>query len=338
MIRHLTIMALIAACACSTVERDTLRPELAFTMSRESGLTGARDLTVDRAGNVFVFSYDDYAIFKFDSTGILLSTFGGTGEEPGRFQHLMAIRADGDSLFALDAGSMTVFDLSGGLLSHHSFADTITCDLPRLHFDGSWVGEWIIQETAEQALTYRNPDGTERSRVASYALGTHFPGLQAGQMFFINRTQAPGYVYDFLSDGRLVWMATDSLTVRVRQGGEDRVLYEAETTPVPFPEDERAALEQRQARLSPPLFLNVPQHYQVAHHLSVAESGDIWVYLMSVERTGLLRLSVEGREIAFYDVDADFDMLSARLTIAGNRLYFLVAGPEETAVYTVAVP
>ena len=64
----------------------------------------------------------------------------------------------------------------------------------------------------------------------------------------------------------------------------------------------------------------------------------IWVYLVTAERTGLLRLSVEGREIAFYDVDADFDMLSARLTTAGNRLYFLVAGPEETAVYTVAVP
>jgi len=338
MIRRLTILALTAVCACSTPERGTLRPERAFTISRESGLTGARDLAVDRAGNVFVFSYDDYRIFKYDATGMPLATFGGTGEEPGLFRHLMAIRVEGDSLLALDAGSMSVFDLSGNLLSHRPFADTITCDLPRLHVDGSWVGEWIIQETAEQALTYRNPNGTERSRVASYALGTQFPGLQAGQMFFINRTQAPGYVYDFLSDGRLVWMATDSVTVRVRHGEEDRVLYHHETTPVPYPEDERAALQQRQDRLSPPLFLNVPRHYQTAQHLSVAESGDIWVYLVSVEWTGFLRLSAEGREIAFYDVDADFDMLSARLTVARDRVYFLVAGPEETAVYTVAVP
>lgn len=338
MTRPLTVLAAITVCACSPAERGTLRPELAFTIDNASGLTGARDLTVDREGNVFVFSYDDYRIFKFDPTGVLLTTFGGTGEEPGLFQHLMAIRAIGDSLVALDAGSRSVFDLSGGLRSHHSFADTITSDLPRVYVDGHWAGEWIIEETAEQALTYRNPDGSERGRVASYALATHFPGLQAGQVFFINRTQAPGYVYDFLLDGRLVWMATDSLTVRVRQGGEDAVLFEAEATPVSFPDEETAALEQRQASLSPPLFMNVPRSYQVAHHLSVAASGDIWVYVMSVERTGLLRLSAEGQEVAFYDLDAGFDVLSARLTVAGDSMYFLVAGSEETAVYSVTVP
>lgn len=334
----LATIAVLGAGGCSTPRQGTLSPDLTFEIGSEIGLTGARDLTVDRSGNVYVFSYDDYSIFKFDPTGKPLARFGGTGEEPGLFRHLMAIRADGDSVFALGAGALSVFDSSGNLRSHRALADTVVCDLPRLHVDGSWVGEWIIQETAEQALTYRNPDGTERSRLASYALGTHFPGLRAGEMFFINRMQAPGYLYGFQSDGRLVWMPTDHLTVYERQGDEDRVLYEVDATPVPYPEEEIRELEQRQETIPPPFFLNVPRHYQLAHHLSVADTGDIWVYVMSVERTGLLRLSPNGREIGFYTMEADLDMLSTRLTVAENQMYFLVSSPEKTAIYNVAVP
>ena len=59
-------------------------PHLAFTVSSELGLTAARDLTVDGAGNVFVFDYDDYVIHKFDPTGVAVATFGGSeGEDAG---------------------------------------------------------------------------------------------------------------------------------------------------------------------------------------------------------------------------------------------------------------
>jgi len=94
---------------------------------------------VDLKGNVYVFDYADYVIRKFDPQGRLLTAFGGKGEEPGSFQHLMAIRIHGDSLLALDPGSLTVFDLSGNLRSRQILADTVTCDHPRLHPDGRWA-------------------------------------------------------------------------------------------------------------------------------------------------------------------------------------------------------
>ena len=64
-------------------ETGSLAPELLFTISRETGLNAARDLTVDQAGNVYVFDYDDYVIRKFDPQGAQLAEFGGTGEAPG---------------------------------------------------------------------------------------------------------------------------------------------------------------------------------------------------------------------------------------------------------------
>ncbi len=336
--RRYAVVAALLLCACGGPERGTLQPELAFRISGETGLRGARDLTVDRAGNVTVFDYNDYVIRRFDSTGTLLTTFGGTGDTAGRFEHLMAIRADGDSLLALDAGSWSVFDLSGALRSRRPLADTVICDHPRLYPDGRWAAGCIVQATAEQSLTSRRADGSEERQVASYALGEFFPGVEAGELFFINPVQARAYLYDFTPDGRLVWMASDRLRVLVSRNGVDETLFEAEVTALPFPEEERAALEERQARLGPPLFMNVPYRYQLVHHLFVAESGDVWLYLMSAERTGLLRLSSTGLERGFYTLDADFDVLSARLTEAGRRLYFMIRGPEGTAIYSVGLP
>ena len=341
--RFIPVLAAVLLGACGATETEvsraeTIQPRLAFTVSADSGLTAARDLTVDRAGNVFVFDYDDYMIHKFDPAGAALARFGGPEGKIAGFTHLMAIRAVGDSLLALDAGSVSVFDLAGQLRSRRALADTIVCDLPRLHPDGQWAGEWIIEETAEKALTQRDVDGRERSRVAAYALNELFPGVESGGMFFIGPTQARSYVYDFLLDGGLVWAVSDRAEVRVRQGAEDMTVFSADWTPVPFPADEVEAMRERQAGLSPPLFMNVPENYQLIQHLLVDETGEVWVYVMSLDRTGFLRLSDQGQEIGFHAVEAEFDLLTARVTAAGGRLYFLVRGQDETRIFVADRP
>ena len=336
--RILPVLALVSLGACGTPESDvpesgTIKPHLAFTVSSESGLTAARDLTIDGAGNVFVFDYDDYVIHKFDPTGVALATFGGPAGEDAGFLHLMAIRALGDSLLALDAGSVSVFDLSGQLRSRRALADTIVCDLPRLHPDGQWAGEWIIEETAEKALTHRDAEGLERSRVAAYALAELFPGVEPGEMFFIGPTQARSYVYDFLPDGRLVWAVSDEAQVHVRRDGEDNPIFSADWSPLPFPPEQVELMRDEQANLSPPLFMNVPENYQLIQHLLVDETGEIWLYVVSLDRTGFLHLSDHGEEIDFHAVEADFDLPGARVTAAGGSLYFLVGGQDETRIY-----
>jgi hypothetical protein len=336
--RFLALASALAAFACSAPSGGTLPTQLAFQISgAETGITAARDLAVDHSGNVYVFDYADYVIRKFDPQGRLLTAFGGKGEEPGSFQHLMAIRVHGDSVLALDPGSLTVFDLSGNLRSRRILADTVTCDHPRLHPDGRWAAERIVEATAEKTLTYRRSDGSEQRQLASYALGEFFPGVEPGGLFFINPTQARSYLYGFRPDGRLVWAASDRLRILVEQDGVDERLYEAEATALPFPADQIAEMEERQSGLRPPLFMNVPTSFQLVQHLVVDESGEIWLYLTSRERTGLLRLSSAGRERGFYTVEADFDVLSARLAVAGERLYFMVPGREETAIYSVGL-
>jgi hypothetical protein len=337
-VRSVAAAVAVAACACAAPERGTLRPRLMFEIEAEIGLHAARDLTVDRLGHVYVFDYNDDVIRRFDSTGVLLVTFGGLGEEPGHFEHLMTIAAHGDSLLALDAGSVSVFDLAGNLRSRQSLADTVICDHPALHPDGRWAAWCIVKATAEQTLTYRGADGNELRQVASYALADVVPGVEPGGPFFIRRTQVRAYLYDFTPDGRLVWAVSDRLRLFTDRDGVHETLFEADATPVPFPADEIASLRERQASLAPPLFMNVPDNYQLIQHLVIDESGDLWVYVLSRERTGFLRLSASGREKGFYTLEAPFDPLAARLEAAGGRLYFMIPGPDATAIYSVELP
>lgn len=227
---------LVALQACSTPEpfrTGTLRPELAFRISGETGLTAARNLTVDRNGDVYVFDYGDYVNRKFDVQGRLLASFGGTGEEPGSFVHLMTIRALGDSLLALDEVGVSVFDLSGELRVRHPFAENALADLPRMHTDGRWIGERVTEVTGEQTLNHRGIDGALIDRLASYDLREFFPGPVPGELFFIHPVQIRTYLYDFLPDGRIVWAASDRIRIRIRGHDGGRDLFTASGTPLP---------------------------------------------------------------------------------------------------------
>ena len=331
-----TTMCLIGAavCACTAPEAAVIRPALMFTVGSETGLTAPRDLTVDAAGNILVFDYDDYVIRTFSPSGAVVATFGGPEGSENGFRHLMAVRALGDSVLALDAGALAVYDPSGTRRSTRTFADTVVCDLPRIHPNGHWAGERIVEETAEKMLTYRDPSGAELSRIAGYGLGEFFPGVQPGGMFFINPTQLRSYVYDFLPDGRLVWAVSDEARVFVNGDRERTPVFSADWHARPFPERDILAMRERQAGLQPPLFMNVPDHYQLIQHLLVDESGDIWLYITSVERTGFVQLSDHGLEKGFYAVEAEFDLLTARMTAAHGRLYFMVVGRNGTSFYS----
>jgi hypothetical protein len=250
----------------------------------------------------------------------------------------MAISAHGDSLLALDPGSLTVFGPSGDVRSRRPLADTVTCNFPRVHPAGRWAASCVLEATAEQVLTYRRSDGGEQRRVASYDLGEFYPGIPPGGPFWINGTQVRDYLYDFTPDGRLLWAVSDRARILITQDGVDQVFFETKASAVPFPADQITTMRTRQRRLKPPLFMNVPDNYQLVQHLVVDESGDVWMYLLSQERTGLLRLSPTGEEKEFHTVEADFDMLSARLAACCGRLYFMVSGENETAVYSVEVP
>jgi hypothetical protein len=157
-------------------------------------------------------------------------------------------------------------------------------------------------------------------------------------MFFIGPTQARSYLYDFLPDGRLVWAVSDEAEVHVRRAGQDETIISAAWAAVPFPPGEIRAMRERQAGLSPPLFMNVPEKYQLIQHLLVDETGDIWLYVLSLDRAGFLHLSDSGEELGFHAVDADFDLLTARVTAEGGRLYFLAGAQDEPRIYVADQP
>ena len=97
---------------------------------------------------------------------------------------------------------------------------------------------------------------------------------------------------------------------------------------------------EKKAKIKPPLFMYVPDYYQLVYHLLVGPEGDIWIYLKSQEKTGFLRYSENGSLKGFYTVDADFDITEADqiVRIHKNRMYFLVKGRKALKVYAADLP
>jgi tripartite motif-containing protein 71 len=66
-------------------------------------VAGSGDIAVDGSGNVFVAVRDEYRIFKYDSAGNLLTSWGEIGDEDGQFKSLNAIATGGSgSVYVMD--------------------------------------------------------------------------------------------------------------------------------------------------------------------------------------------------------------------------------------------
>ncbi len=298
-------------------------------------------MAIDRAGSLFVFDYADYVIKKYGPDGQHLATFGGTGDERGKFTHLTNIRAVGDRLLAVDSRALNVFSLGGEFLERTPFPKEVLTDHPAILDDGGFVGSQIVAAELKKVLTLRRPDGTERARLASYDLREFFPELREGEDFFLAENQVRQFCCAVEADGAILWAASDDCRIfRFRDGASREVLAE-KLTAVAYPEKDRQELEAKKAKAGPPFFLNVPKNYQLVHHLLAGPDGDLWVYLKSLERTGFLRYSARGRFRGWYILDPPFDMTGPDLVVRifADRIYFFVAERRKPlAIYVAEIP
>ncbi|UCE40014.1 MAG: hypothetical protein JSV17_11090 [Candidatus Aminicenantes bacterium] len=299
---------------------------------------GIRDITVDESSSIYAFDYINYHIKKYDKEGKLLFTFAGTGEEEGKFFHLTGIRAVKDSILAVDSIGLSLFDNSGKFLKKRPYAQEVLVDHPAIFSDGRFVGSQILADEMVTALIYRSADGKELCRLASYEISEFFPGIQKGEDFFLDNTYARAYSYTISPDGDILWASSDVLQINKFGGEESSLLIEEAATAVPFPDELRKPLLERQARTKPPLFAYVPDRYQIVHHLLCGSEGDVWVYVKSREQTGFLRYSKEKKLKGVYAVKADFDVMKAIVRIFNGQMYFVVNERDRVKVYSAELP
>jgi hypothetical protein len=313
-----------------------ITPKILLERSRSSegeSYVGIRDITVDENSAIYAFDYQNYNIQKYDKEGKPLFIFGGTGDEDGKFSHLAGIRAVDGRIFAVDFSGLSLFDYNGKFLKKHPYEKEIKVEHPAIFDDGRFVGSQILADELKTALIYNAVDGKELNRLASYEINEFFPEVKEGEDFFLDNTYTRAYSYTISPDGDILWAASDALKIYRFTGGESRLFIEDTATAVPFPDELRKLLLDRQSRTKPPLFTYVPDSYQIVHHLLCGPDGSVWVYVKSRERTGFLRYSKQGRLEEVHKVDADFDMMKAIVRIFNDNMYFVINKREGVKVY-----
>ena len=318
-----------------------IAPKVLLERSRSvegESYVGIRDITVDESSAIYAFDYRNYNIQKYDMEGKPLFTFGGTGDEAGKFSHLTGIRAVDGRIFAVDFSGLSLFDYAGKFLKKRPYEKEVKVEHPAIFDDGRFVGSQILADELKTALIYRAADGKELNRLASYEINEFFPGVKEGEDFFLDNTYARAYNYAISPDGNILWAASDVLKIYRFSGGESRLFIEETATAVPFPDELRKPLLDRQSRTKPPLFTYVPDRYQIVHHLLCNPDGDVWVYVKSRERTGFMRYSKQGKLLGVFAVKAEFDMMKAIVRIFKSSMYFVVNERERVKVYSAKLP
>ena len=327
----------------SEIISGTLKPELFFQTKEDDpdySFQMARDITFDHDGSFYIFEYLDNTIKKYDSSGEHLVTFGGKGQDAGEFTHLTGIRIVEDHLLAVDSVGLLSFSKDGDFLNKKSFSEEVLTEYPAIYEDGNYVGQQIHSGELKVILTFRSSQGEELDRLTQYDLKEFFPGLNEGEDFFLSSEHTRSYRYTIGKNKDILWAASDEFKIYQYRDGESTVVISEEYSPVPFPPEEKEALLEKKSKIKPPLFLYVPDNYQIMFHLLVNTDGDIWIYIKSQEKTGFLRYSPEGNPRGFYTVEADFDITEGDhiIRIFNNRMYFLDKGQKSMKIYAADLP
>jgi hypothetical protein len=321
-------------------QNKIIKPKILLERSKKEegdSYAGIRDITVDETSALYTFDYMNYEIRKYNREGKLLLTFGGTGEEDGKFKHLTSIRAAGGRILAVDSIGLSFFNEEGTFLKKVPYAEEVLTNFPAVFDDGRFVGLQILPDELKIVLSYRSADGKEIGRLAFHEINEFFPGVKKGEDFFLDDTYARGYKYDISPSGEIIWAASDKMSVYGYGKGKSRLVFEEKARPVPFPEELRKPLLERRARTKPPLFTYVPEKYQIIHHLLCGPEGDIWIYVKSEEKTGFLHYSKEGQFEELVTVEADFDMMNALVRIFNGQMYFVVSERDGVKVYSASL-
>jgi hypothetical protein len=327
----------------SEIMSGTLMPEL-FFQTRENvpeySFQMARDIAFDSEDSFYIFDYLDNTIKKYDSKGEHLLTFGGKGQNPGEFTHLTGIRNVGDRLLAVDSVGLLSFSTDGNFLNKNSFEKEVLTEYPAIYEEGNYVGQQIHATELKVILTFRSSEGEEYDRLAFYDIKEFFPEIEKGEDFFLSNEHARSYRYAISQKKDILWAASDEFNIYRYHEGESIVIISEDYSPIPFPAEKKEALLEKKSKIKPPLFMYVPDFYQLIFHLFVSQEGDIWIYLKSLEKTGFLRYSAQGNLKGFYTVEADFDITDGDhiIRIHNNRMYFLVKGRKSMKIYAAVLP
>jgi hypothetical protein len=225
----------------TNLKTGILKPSLYFNSSDTDSdyiFKSPRDITIDKAGSLYIFDYNDNKIRKYDINGKYEITFGGKGNMPGAFSHLTGIKAVNNNLLCVDGPGLLTYNSNGTFLEKQSFPEEIISEDPPFVMDnGNFIGQRIIQNEVRTSLAYYSSKGEKIMELDSFSLKEFFPEIKKGDDFFLSNEYTRFYRFCTNSKNEIFWISSDKFKIKRLKNEKIETFLEDNYSPLPFPDD-----------------------------------------------------------------------------------------------------
>lgn len=307
------------------LSNDILSPDLKFNLIiKESeydpnyvfGSMGV-SMAIDSEGFIYLLDIQEGFISKYDINGKYILKFGRSGDGPGELPFLSFFNSclDGNLFsYSISNKVVNIFSKTGGLIKSYKIKDRLLN--PVFLKNGNIVypnSKWVDNGRNDNSYFTRMlilDDNKKQQIIKSYTDAKYRKTLSkvSTKVFQDNWTYCEDFVYAADSRNNIYYAITDAYQIWRYRAGKSELLIKDNLTPVQFNDKRMIAEikkeeEMRGKRLEAKYFLTIPKNWQLIYKLTVDDKDNIWVYVKSRERNGLVKYSPDGVFQKYYKVD-----------------------------------
>lgn len=275
------------------------------------------NMAVDDEGKIYLSDLLLGNVKKFDNNGKYILQFGRTGTGPGElptFSDFVSGPNGNLISYSLINGVVNIFSKTGILIN--SYRKEGRLYLPIFLKEGGvlyWDRKWVDNGKNYNSyylysliLEHKKKQNTLKSFTdAKYRKALENVNTRA---FQDNWTYCEDFVYAADSKNNVYYAITDAYQIWRYRAGKSELLIKDNLKPVLFNDKRMIAEikkeeEMRAKSLKAQYFLTIPKYWQLIYKLTVDDKDNIWIYVKSQERHGLMKYSKDGVFQKYYQVN-----------------------------------
>ncbi|MBN2135446.1 MAG: hypothetical protein JW737_06915 [Acidobacteria bacterium] len=262
---------------------------------------------IDDEKNIYALLVDDSVIKKYDKDGKFLFQFGRMGEGPGELWYAFQMEFTKETIRVYQLDRTTIFSKDG------KYIDTQKRNTTKVRFR-------FMDKLIKEGI-YLQEDFDHQSKTVKLFIGTSIDDIhqliEEQETEYTENSWSTPFVFTIDSHKIPIYGHNNKLVLKEYINGTSRILTSYNYT--------QRKIIYENGKPNSPYFKD---YYRIIRGLVVDKRNDIWIYTISNEFTGFLKLSRDGKEIERYALIC-CDLLPFYFYPYEDYLYYITASDLE---------